>query len=103
MVLAARIFNEVTTENGFTLNVPKTKLLIAQIGFTDDDLAPLEFDDGVVEVVEQLMYLGSLMEACSEVVKVSCKIAQASEAFGSLLDFVFTASDLTMETKRMVY
>ena len=29
MVLAARIFDEVTTENGLTLSIPKTKLLIA--------------------------------------------------------------------------
>ena len=29
MVLDVRIFDEVTTENGPTLSVPKTKLLIA--------------------------------------------------------------------------
>ena len=29
MVLAARIFDKVTTENSLTLSVPKTKLLIA--------------------------------------------------------------------------
>ena len=35
--------------------------------------------------------------------EVCCRIAQVSRAFGSLCDSVFTASDLTMETKRMVY
>ena len=35
--------------------------------------------------------------------EVSCRIAQASRAFGNLRDSVFTASDLTMETKRIVY
>ena len=104
VVLAARIFDEVATENGLTLNVSKTKLLVAGLGLTIDDLAPLELDGGVVEVVEQFKYLGSLVEACGGVVgEVSCRIAQASRAFGSLRDSVFNAPDLTMETKRMVY
>ena len=38
MVLAARIFYEVATENGFIQSVPKTKLLVAGIGLTNDDL-----------------------------------------------------------------
>ena len=57
-----------------------------------------------MEVVEQFKYLGSLVEAFGGVVgEVSCRIAQASGAIGSLRDSVFTASDLTMKTKRMVY
>ena len=52
MVLAARIFDKVATENGLTLTVPKTKLLVAKIGLTNDDLAPLELIGGVAEVVE---------------------------------------------------
>ena len=104
VVLAARIFDEIATENGLTLSVPKTKLLVAGIVLTNDDLAPLELDGGVVGVVEQFKYLGSLVEACDRIVgEVSCRIAQASRAFGSLCDSMFTASDLTMETKEMVY
>ena len=57
VVLAARIFDEIATENGLTLSVPKTRLLVAGLGFTIDDLAPLELDGGVVEVVEQFKYL----------------------------------------------
>ena len=50
-----------------------------------------------MEVVEQFKYLGSLVEACGGVVgEVSCRIAQASGAIGSLCDSVFTASDFTM-------
>ena len=36
MVMAARIFDKVATENGLILSVPKTKLLVAGIGLTDD-------------------------------------------------------------------
>ena len=74
---------------------------------TEDEwwyLAPLELDGGVVKVVDEFKYFGSLVEAHVGVVgEVSCRIAQASRAFGSLHDSVFTASDLTLEAKRMVY
>ena len=101
MVLAARIFS---IKKGLTLSAPKIKLLVAGIGRTNDDLAPLELDGSVVEVVEQFKYLGLLVEACDGVVgEVNCKIVQASRAFSSLCDSVFIASDLTMESKRMVY
>ena len=36
MVLAARIFDKVATENGLTHSVPKIKLLVAGIGLTND-------------------------------------------------------------------
>ena len=85
MVLAARMFDEVASELGLTLSVPKTKLLVTGIGLTDDDLAPLDLHGGVVEVVDEFKYLGSLVEACGGVVgEVSCRIAQAIRAFGSL-------------------
>ena len=104
MALAARMFDEVAGESGFTLSVPKTKLLLAGTGLTSDDLAPLDLDEGVVDVVDQFKYLGSLVEARGGMVaEVSNRIAQASRAFGSLRNSVFTASDLTLETKRMVY
>ena len=104
MVLAARTFDEVATEYGLTLSVPKTKLLVAGIGLTDDDLAPLKLSGGVVEVVEYFKYLGSMVAACGGVVgEVGCRIAQASRVFGSLRSSVFAVTDLFLETKRMVY
>ena len=104
MVLAASTFDEVATKYGLTLSIPKTKLLVAGLGLTNDDLAPLELNGGVVEMVEHFKYLGSLVEASGGVVgEVGCRIAQAARAFGSLHDSVFAASDLSLETKRMVY
>ena len=85
MVLAARTFDEIATKYGLTLSVPKTKLLVAGLGLANDDLAPLELNGGVVEVVNQFKYLGSLVEACGGVVgEVGCRIVQASKAFGSI-------------------
>ena len=84
MVLAARIFDEIVTEDDLTMSVPKTKLQVAGIGLTVDDLAPVELAVGVVEVVEQFKYLGSLVEVRDGVVsEVSHKTAQACRAFGT--------------------
>ena len=103
MILVARMFDKVATEFGLTLSIPKMKLLVAGIGLTGDDLVPLELEAGVVEV-DRFKYLGSLVEARGGVVgEIGCRIAQASRVFGSLRDSVFAASDLTLETKRMVY
>ena len=67
-------------------------------------MVPLKLNGSVVEVVDQFKYLGSLVEVCGGVVgEVGCRIAQASRAFGSLRDSVFATSDLSLETKRMVY
>ena len=38
---------EVATENSLTLIVSKIKLLVAGIGLTDHDLAPLELGGGI--------------------------------------------------------
>ena len=79
MMLAASIFDEVANENSLTLCVPKTELLVTGIGLTAIDLAPLELDGGVVEVVEQFKYLGFLVEACGGIAgEVSGGIAPAS-------------------------
>ena len=63
-MLAASTFDEVATEYGLTLSVPKTKLLVAGLGLTNDDPASLELNESVVEVVEHFKYLESLVEAC---------------------------------------
>ena len=98
------MFDEVAGESGLTLSVPKAKLLVAGTGLASNDLATLKLDEGVVDVVDQFKYLGSLVEARGGMVaEVNNRIAQASRAFGSLRNSVFTASDLTLETKRMLY
>jgi len=47
-VFAAEVFNEVIIECGLTLSIAKTKLLVAGIGLSEDDLAPLVLSEGVV-------------------------------------------------------
>ena len=104
MDVAARIFEEVTVEFGLTLSILKTKLLVAGVHLTTGDLASLELGGGSVEVVKEFKYLGSLIEAHGRMTgEVTCQIAQASRVFGELCSSVFTACDLSLETKRLVY
>ena len=41
MVVAARIFDEVSAGVGLSLSVPKTKLLVAGVGLSPVDVSPL--------------------------------------------------------------
>ena len=78
--------------------------MVAGIGLTNDNSALLELGEGVVGVVEQFKYLELVVEEYGGLVgEVSYRIAQASRTFGSQCESLFTASDLTMESKRMVY
>ena len=89
MVIAARVFEEVTAEFGLTLSIPKMKLLVAG---TANDIAPLELGGGSVEMVKEFKYLGSLIKACGGVSgKVYHRITQASKFFGHLCSSVSLA------------
>jgi len=95
VVIAARLFEEVTAEFGLTLSIPKTKLLVAGANLTIDDVAPLELGGGSVEVVKECKYLGSLIEVRGEMtVEVNRRIARASKVFGELRSSVFLTRDL---------
>ena len=67
------------------MSIPKTKLLVAGTGLASDDFALLELGEGVVDMVDQFKYLGSLVEACGGVLgEIKVRIAQAARTFGSL-------------------
>ena len=104
MAVAARIFEEVVAEFGLTLSILKTKLLVAGVHLATGGLASLELGGGSVEVVKEFKYLGSLIEAHGRMTgEVTRRSAQASRVFGELRSSVFTACDLSLETKRLVY
>ena len=63
MDVAAKVFDEVSAGWGLTLSVPKTKLLVAGVGLSPDVVAPFQMNGGIVEVVKEFQYLGSLVEA----------------------------------------
>ena len=104
MDVAARIFEGVTAEFGLTLSILETKLLVAGVHLTTGDLASLELGGGSVEVVKEFKYLGSLIEAHGRMTgEVTHQIAQASKVLSELRSSVFTACDLSLETKRLGY
>ena len=104
MDVAAKVFEEVSAGWGLTLSVPKTKLLVASVGLSPNDVAPLQMNGGIVEVLNEFQYLGSLVEAAGGMTgEIEHHIVWASRTFGSLCNAVFMDHHLTLETKRLVY
>ena len=104
MDVAAMVFDEISAGWGLTLSVPKTKLLVAGVGLSPDDVAPLQMNAGTVEVVKEFRYLGSLVEAVVGMIgEVEQCFVRASKTFISLCKVVFTDRHLNLETKRFVY
>ena len=104
MDVAAMVFDEVSAGWGLTLSVPKTKLLVAGVGLSPDDVAPLQMSGGTVQVVKEFQYLGSLVEAAGGMTgEVEHHIVRASRTFESLCNAVFMDRQLNLETKRLMY
>ena len=102
MDVAAKVFEEVSAGWGLTLSVPKTKLLVAGVGLSPDDVSPLQMNGGIVEVVKEFQYLGSLVKAAGGMTgEVEHRIVRASRSFGSLCNAVFMDHHLTLETKTL--
>ena len=84
--------------------MPKTTLLVAGVGLSPDDVAPLQMSGHAVEIVKELQYLESLVKAAGRMTgKVEYHIVQASKTFESLCNAVFMDHDLNLETKGLVY
>ena len=89
MEAAAISREELITAWGLSLNIPKTKLLVAGTPHSED-LQPLQLAGENVECVTDFQYLGSVVEAKGGVGKDVCeRIAKASHAFGMLKEPVF--------------
>ena len=104
IVRAAHVMDEVTSEWGLTMSIPKTKLLVTGAPHDEQDWQPIDIRGESIEVVSEFRYLGAVVEIQGEIVKdVEDKIARASRAFGALCKPVFRDGDLSNKTKRMVY
>jgi len=65
--------------------LPKTKGLAMGAGIDGDDAAPLTVEEGEIEMVSEFTYLGSCLCDDGEITnEVTCQIAKACRAFGSL-------------------
>ena len=93
---------EITSQWGFTISVPKTKVLL--VGGRDEEEHFLSVGDRQLEIVEVFKYLGSVMHhSGSAQSDIEGRIAAASRAFGRLRKSIFQNRSLTTLTKRIVY
>ena len=103
MEAAAKALEGLISAWGLTLNIQKTKLLVAGTP-RSENLQPLQLAGGSVECVTHFQYLGSVVEAKGGIGKEVCeRIAKASRAFGMLKKPVFKDRNLSITTKRLVY
>ena len=104
MERAALVLEEVTSEWGLTVSVSKTKLLVAGVNCEDTDLQPIYIRGGAIEAVTEFKYLGTIIEANGSIQReVEDRISKMSKVFGALKGPVFSDSDLSIATKRLLY
>ena len=100
---ALTTFAAVATSFGLTVNFIKTKFMACGVGISDDDRQPLVIGNEEVLHVDTFVYLGSLVSSNSRVsAEVDRRLASASRCFG-MLQCIFNATDLSINTKRLVY
>ena len=89
-----------TSEWGLTVSLTKTKGLVVGGG----DKGGVNVRGGVIEVVEEFTYLGSVLNLNGGVgADVKARIAKASRVFGVLLTPIFHNSSFSLQLKRRVY
>ena len=105
IVRAAQVLDEVTTEWGLTVNVQKTKMMVAGVPRgSNASLQPISIRGENIEIVTEFKYLGAIIEECGGIKKeLESRIAKASRTFGALRRPVFDDKDITLATKRLVY
>ena len=106
MIVAANIFDEVS-EGRMQIDIKCAldyMLLVAGVGLSSINMAPLRLCGGAVEVVKEFKYLESVVEATSRMIGgIDHHIVQTSKAFGSLCSAVFMAHDISLVAKGLVY
>ena len=74
------------------------------VAFSEDDVSPVVVEGGEIEMVSSFTYLSSKLSSDGEITtEVSCRIANASKAFGCLRVPIFLNRTLSVNTKRAVY
>ena len=104
LALAGKRFIRLASCFSSTFSLPKTKGLAVESALSEVNGSPVLVDDGKIEMVQELTYLGSKLSCDREITpEGSCHIARASKAYGCLRVLVFLNCILSSDTKRAVY
>ena len=89
---------------GMTVSIEKTKGMVVDTGVDESDTAPLQMENGSIDMVNTFSYLGSIIANDGEITsEIASRIAKASRAFGCLRKPIFQNPNLSVLTKRAVY
>ena len=101
---AIEVFIEVVASFGLSVNLTKTKFMTVGYGITPAVRAPLSLPAGSIEHVDHFRYLASIVHADGRSTSdIKSRIASASRAFGALRRPIFSDSNLSLGTKRLVF
>jgi len=100
----ASSFVRVASGWGLTVSLIKSKGMVSGIGADTSVLAPITVEGGVIDLVEQFQYLGSIISSDGELyAELSGRLAKAAKMFGSLRQSIFVNKSLSVKTRQCVY
>ena len=100
----AKKFVEGAREWGLTVSIEKMKGMAVEERDDENDVAPVQVDGGVIEMVEHFACLGSVMSRDGDIMEdVKWRTVKASRAFVCLRGPIFNNPILSIPTKRTVY
>ena len=89
---------------GLTVSLEKTKGMALGEGLDDRDVAPVQVEEGMIQMVDSFIYLSSILSKDGDVMDdIKGRIAKTSRAFGCLRVPIFSNPVLSVDTKRAVY
>ena len=102
--IATTEFVSAASKFGLTVSIQKTKGLAVGRQLTPRDQAPVQLEEGTIELVPDFTYLGSNITSDGEVKsEVKIRIGKAARAFGCLQKSIFQNQRVSVEVKRVVY
>ena len=100
----ASSFIMVAKEWGLTVNLAKSKGMVAGTAVDSAMLSPLTIEGGVIDIVESFQYLGNTISSDGELqVEVFRWLAKAAGIFEYLRQSIFADEFLSVDTCRCVY
>lgn len=104
---AVEVLLRVTSQWGINTSIPKNRLMVDREGLQEDNVAPIQTDNGIIHVVAECKYLqvpaGTLVFSSRGIEgDVRERISHASRVFGILQKTVLQDKDLSVTSKRLV-
>ena len=101
--VALTTFDDVCSQFGLCVSIPKTKFMVCGANISPEDRLPLMLRGQEVQCVPSFVYLGSLTSSDTRISgELDRRLASAARAFGAIRGALDTPG-LSLRTKKMLY